>query len=74
MKEYKQALQNIDTAYYLFKDPLTLYNCGRLAETGLHDLGLARRYYRRYLVLAQPKTAEEKRAYMYVKKRWGGRK
>jgi len=74
LKEYKQALRNIDTAYYLFKDPLTLYNCGRLAETGLHNLALARGYYRRYLVLAEPKTAEEKRAYMYVKKRWGGGK
>ncbi|MBS1601899.1 MAG: hypothetical protein JST42_04475 [Bacteroidetes bacterium] len=74
LKEYKQALANIDTAYYLFKDPLTLYNCGRLAETGIRDLGLARRYYRRYLLLARPKTAEEKRAYGYVKRRWGGGK
>lgn len=72
LKDYGKALANIDTAYYLFKDPVGLYNCGRLAEVGLRNLGLARTYYRRYLVLAQPKTAEEKRAYKLVKARWGG--
>jgi len=71
MKDYGKALANIDTAYYLFKDPVTLYNCGRLAETGLKNMGLARKYYRRYLMVAQPKTAEEKRAYRFVKERWG---
>ena len=71
LKDYKQALFNIDTAYYLFRDPVALYNCGRLAETGLHNAALARSYYRRYLALAQPKTADERRAYAYVKARWG---
>lgn len=74
LKDYGKALANIDTAYYLFKDPVTLYNCGRLAESRLHNLVLARSYYRRYLAVAQPKTAEEKRAYRYVKERWGGKK
>ena len=74
MKDFKRALANIDTSYYLFKDPVTLYNCGRLAETGLKNMGLARTYYRRYLAVAQPKTAEEKRAYRFVKERWGTKK
>ncbi len=38
---------------------------------GLHNTALARSYYRLYLALAQPKTAEEKKAYVYVRKRWG---
>jgi tetratricopeptide (TPR) repeat protein len=74
LKNYPQALANIDTAYYLFRDPVTLYNCGRLAESRLHNPALARTYYRRYLAFAQPKTAEERRAYAYVKARWGRKK
>ena len=71
LKDYKKALANNDSAYYLFKDPITLYNCGRLCEMGLHDMNMARQYYRRYLALAQPKSEQEKKAYAYVRKRWG---
>jgi tetratricopeptide (TPR) repeat protein len=70
--EYRKAVANYDTAYYLFRDPLTLYSCGRLAETGLHNTAMARQYYRRYLAVAKPETEEEKAAYRYVRKRWGG--
>jgi tetratricopeptide (TPR) repeat protein len=70
-KEYRRSIAHYDTAYYLFKDPLTLYACGRIAETELHDPAAARRYYRRYLAVAKPKTEEEKKAYGYVKRRWG---
>jgi len=71
LREYKKALAAYDTAFYLFKDPLTLYSCGRIAETELHNTGLARQYYRRYLALAKPESPEEKKAYRYVKERWG---
>jgi tetratricopeptide (TPR) repeat protein len=71
LKDYKKALANCDTGYYLFKDPITLYNCGRLCETGLHDMNMARQYYRRYLAVAQPKSEQEKKAYAYVRRRWG---
>ncbi len=71
LKDYKKAVANYDTAYYLFKDPLTLYTCGRICETELHNQSLARAYYRRYLALANPVSAEEKQAYRYVKQRWG---
>lgn len=71
LKDYKKALSNCDTGYYLFKNPITLYNCGRLCEMGLHNTTLARQYYRRYLALAQPRTEQEKKAYAYVRKRWG---
>ncbi len=71
VKDYKKALANCDTAYYLFKDPITLYNCGRICETGLHDMVMARQYYRRYLAVAQPKSEQEKKAYAYVRRKWG---
>jgi tetratricopeptide (TPR) repeat protein len=71
--EYRRAIAHYDTAYYLFKDPLTLYTCGRIAETELRDATIARRYYRRYLAVAKPKTEDEKKAYLYVKRRWAAK-
>lgn len=70
-RQYKQALAHYDTAYYLYKDPLALYTCGRIAESELYNLPLARQYYRRYLVMARPESEAEKKAYRYVKQRWG---
>ena len=70
MKDYRKALANNDSAYYLFKDPITLYNCGRICEAELHDMNMARQYYRRYLAVAQPKSEQEKKAYAYVRRRW----
>jgi tetratricopeptide (TPR) repeat protein len=70
-RDYRKAVAHYDTAYYLYKDPLALYTCGRIAETGLHRPGLARQYYRRYLAVAKPETAEERRAYRYVRQKWG---
>lgn len=72
-KAYRKSLAHYDTAFYLFKDPLVLYTCGRICETELHEPGRARQYFRRYLVLAKPETPEEKKVYNYVKKRWAGR-
>jgi len=37
LKDYKAAIAHFDTAYYLFKEPLMLYNCGRISETLLHN-------------------------------------
>lgn len=74
LKEYKQAVASYDTAFYLFKDPLVLYTCGRICETELHNTVLARQYYRRYLALGKPKSKEEKAAYAYVRKVWGKHK
>jgi hypothetical protein len=74
LKEYRKSdslLQNYDTAYYLFRDPTVLYTCGRICEVEMKDLGRAKRYYLRYLEVAQPKTAAERQALAYVRKRWG---
>jgi tetratricopeptide (TPR) repeat protein len=38
---YKLALSNYDTAYYMFRSPLMLYNAGRVAETGLKDVAVS---------------------------------
>ena len=71
-KEYRQSLAHYDTAYFLFKAPLILYNCGRICETELHNMPRAKQYYRRYLALAKPESEEEKRVYKLVKAQWGG--
>ena len=71
---YRQAVANYDTAFYLFKDPLVLYTCGRICETELHNTVLARQYYRRYLALGKPVSKQEKEAYAYVRRIWGKHK
>jgi tetratricopeptide (TPR) repeat protein len=73
LKEYKEAVANYDTAYYLFKDPMVLYACGRICETELRDVARARKYYLRFLAVAKPVKKEDKEAYAYVKRRWGKR-
>lgn len=48
-----------------------LYNCGRISETMLHNRVMARKYFRLYLAAAHPVSAEEKKAYEYVRLHWG---
>lgn len=73
-RQFKKAVAAYDTAFYLFKAPLALYNCGRIYEAELKNETLARQYYTRYLALARPQAPDEKRAYAYVKERWGKKK
>lgn len=73
-KQFRKAVAAYDTAFYLFKNPLALYSCGRIYEVELKNATLARQYYTRYLALAQPTAADEKKAYAYVKERWGRKK
>ena len=70
-KDFRMAMTQYDTAYYLFRDPMMLYSCGRIAESELKNEALARKYYTRYLAAAHPDSPEEKQAYMYVKEHWG---
>ncbi len=74
LKDYKTAIAHYDTAYYLFKEPLMLYNCGRICETQLHNKPLARKYFTLYLATAHPQSEEEKKAYHYVRLHWGPHK
>jgi tetratricopeptide (TPR) repeat protein len=63
----KKAIMQYDTAFYLFKNPVMTYNCGRIAEEDLKNERLARKYYAMYLATAKPQSADEKKAYEYVK-------
>lgn len=74
LKQYKKAITAYDTARYLFKNPLSLYNIGRLYESGLNNKTLAYRYYSRYLKSAKPVSKDEKRVYAYVKELMNGQK
>lgn len=74
LKQFKKATAAYDTAFYLFKNPMALYSCGRIYEVELKNETLARQYYTRYLALAKPLAADEKKAYAYVKERWGKKK
>jgi tetratricopeptide (TPR) repeat protein len=67
LKEYKQAVANYDTAFYLFKNPVMLYECGRIYESNFNNIKLAQKYYAKYLSVAKPETPDEKKAYAYVK-------
>jgi tetratricopeptide (TPR) repeat protein len=71
LKQYRKAIAYYDTAYYLFKNPVMKYNCGRIYETNLHDLTNAKKNYQLYLAKAKPETAEEKKAFAYVQSVWG---
>ncbi|MBO9561205.1 MAG: hypothetical protein J7621_00470 [Niastella sp.] len=74
VKQYKKAVASYDTAFYLYKSPIALYNCGRIYEVELKNEPLARKYYTQYLAFAKPIEADEKKAYAYVKERWGKKK
>lgn len=67
LKQYKKAITAYDTAWYLFKNPLSLYNIGRLYESGLKNKKVAYQYYSKYLKSGKPKSEDEKRVYAYIK-------
>lgn len=70
MKQYKKAIAQYDTAYYLFKDPLMLYESGRILDGHLENYDAAKKYYNKYLILAKPQSADEKKAYDYIRKKY----
>ncbi len=65
--DYKSSIKAYDTAFYLFKDPLALYNIGRIYENHFANLAMARPYYTQYLSIAKPTTEDDKRVINYVK-------
>ncbi|HTE27530.1 tetratricopeptide repeat protein [Flavitalea sp.] len=69
MKQYKPAIAQYDTGYYLFKNPVLLYNSGRIYEADLKNIPKAKQYYSRYLRNAKPQNAEEIKATKYVRQR-----
>lgn len=70
MKQYKKAIAQYDTAYYLFKNPLMLYDCGRILDGNLNNNEAAKKYYSKYIILAKPESTDEKKAYDYIRKKY----
>ncbi|AEW00324.1 Tetratricopeptide TPR_1 repeat-containing protein [Niastella koreensis GR20-10] len=70
MKQFKKAIAHYDTAYYLFKDPLMLYDCGRIQDQYLKNDEAAKKYYSKYLLFAKPQSPDEKKAYEYLRKKY----
>ena len=69
LKNYKLAISEYDTAYYLFKYPMMLYHCGRIYDVYLKNPKKARWYYHKYLRLAHAENEEDKRLYKFVRAR-----
>ena len=74
LRQYKKAIAQYDTANYLFKNPIMNFNSGRIYEINLKNMQQAQKYYTKYLALAKPVEADEKKAYQYLKERWGKKK
>lgn len=70
MKQYKPAIASLDTAYYMFHQPLKQYSIGRIYDAHLKNEALATRYYKRYIQLYKGETTEEKQIYDYLKSRF----
>jgi tetratricopeptide (TPR) repeat protein len=68
--QYKPAIASLDTAYYLFHQPLRQYSIGRIYDAHLNNEATALRYYKKYLQLYKPDaTEEEKGIYKYLRSR-----
>lgn len=70
MKQYKPAIASLDTAYYMFHQPLKQYSIGRIYDAHLKNEAQATRYYKRYIQLYKGETTEEKEIYDYLKSRF----
>jgi tetratricopeptide (TPR) repeat protein len=69
LQQYKPAIASLDTAYFLFHEPLREYSIGRIYALHLHNETMGNKYYQRYLQLypAADATEEEKQVYLYLK-------
>ncbi|SEW07247.1 hypothetical protein SAMN05428988_1784 [Chitinophaga sp. YR573] len=68
--QFKPAIASLDTAYYLFHQPLRQYSIGRIYDARLNNEATALRYYKKYLQLYKPEaTVEEKEIYKYLRSR-----
>lgn len=71
-KDFRKAIKQYDTAFYLFKDANMMYYIASIYETHLRDQGQAKKYYLKFLALAKPRNANELKAVKYVREKWGG--
>ena len=71
---FKKAIAQYDTANYLFKNPVMNYNSGRIYEVNLKNMQQAKLYYLKCLASANPVEEDEKKAYAWLKEKWGKNK
>ncbi|MCW3462231.1 tetratricopeptide repeat protein [Chitinophaga nivalis] len=69
MRQYKPAVASLDTAWYLFHQPLRQYSIGRIYEVHLKNKPVADRYYKRYLQVGRPSNENEADIYKYLRAR-----
>jgi tetratricopeptide (TPR) repeat protein len=74
INQFTTAVKQYDSAYYLFKNPLMKYYTGHVYENNLKNEKLARKYYMQYLEHAMPQSADEKKAYAYIKSKYATKK
>jgi len=68
VKNYTRAIALYDTAYYIFKEPLDLFQAGRVFDSYLQNRNRAADYYKRFLrVRPLPKTQDEETITHYIK-------
>ncbi|PSL49110.1 Tfp pilus assembly protein PilF [Chitinophaga niastensis] len=67
LHQFKPAVASLDTAYYLFHQPLRQYSIGRIYEVHLKNKPTATRYYKRYLQQGNPANPEEAKIYRYLR-------
>ncbi|SDD14139.1 tetratricopeptide repeat protein [Niabella drilacis] len=68
VKNYNQAVALYDTSYYIFKEPIDLFQAGRVLDNQLQNRARATDYYRRFLrARPVPKTNDEENITRYIK-------
>lgn len=68
VKNYNKAVALYDTSYYIFKEPLDLFQAGRVFDSQLQNRSRATGYYKRFLrARPVPKTDEEENITGYIK-------
>ncbi|WP_440135662.1 hypothetical protein [Chitinophaga sancti] len=67
LKLYKPAVANLDTAYFLSRQPMHLYSIGRMYEVNMKNETAAKRYYKRYLQEGDSTDKQEAMIYKYLK-------
>ena len=67
LRQYRAAVASLDTAYFLFHEPLHQYSIGRIYEVHLKNKPLANRYYKRYLKTANPADPRQAKIYKYLR-------
>ncbi|WP_343675375.1 tetratricopeptide repeat protein [Chitinophaga sp.] len=67
LKLYKPAIANMDTAYYLSREPMHLYSIGRMYDVNMKNQAAAKKYYKRYLQEGDSTDKQEAMIYKYLK-------